>query len=92
MAKIKASEKVRSPDFSSDEIKNAVTELKTGRCMDPTVLVREVFKTVIVDSFLLFQKMINFIKRSKVIPLEWDDICIKTFLEKKGSYKKLKTY
>ena len=39
MARIKASGKVRSPDFSSDEIKHAVSELKTGRCMDPTGLV-----------------------------------------------------
>ena len=33
MARVKASEKVKSPDFSLDEIKHAVSELKTGRCM-----------------------------------------------------------
>ena len=43
MARIKASEKVRSPDFSFEEIKHAVSELKPGRCMDPTGLIREVF-------------------------------------------------
>ena len=68
MASIKASEKVRSPDFS--EIKHAVSELKTGRCMDHTGLIREVFKTA-GDGFLLHVlEMVNFIKRSKVIPLE----------------------
>ena len=63
MARIKASEKVRSPDFSLDEIKHAVSKLKTGRCMDPTGLIREVFKTV-GDGFLLsVLEMVNFIKR-----------------------------
>ena len=52
MARIKASEKVRSADFSFDEIKHAVSELKSGRCMDPTGLIREVFKTA-GDGFLL---------------------------------------
>ena len=35
MARIKASEKVRSADCSLDDIKHAVSELKIGRCMDP---------------------------------------------------------
>ena len=76
MASIKASEKVRNPDASLDEIKRAVSELKTGRCMDPTGLIREVFKTA-GDGFLLYVlEMVNVIKRSKVIPLEWGDIWI----------------
>ena len=92
MARIKASEKVRSPDFSFDEIKHAVSELKTGRCMDPTGLIREVFKTA-SDGFLLsVLEMVNFIKRSKVIPIEWGDIWIKTLKKKKGSHEKLKNY
>ena len=92
MARIKASEKARSPDFSLDEIKHAVSELKTGRCMDPTGLIREVFKTA-GDGFLLsVLEVANFIKRSKVIPIEWGDIWIKTLKKKKGSHKKLKNY
>ena len=47
MARIKTSEKVTSPDFSLD----AVSEFKTGRCMDPTGLIQEVFKTT-DDRFL----------------------------------------
>ena len=82
MARKKASEKVRCPDFSLDEIKHAVSELKTDRYMDPTGLVREVFKTA-GDGFLLSVLEIgNFIQRSKVIPLEWGDIWIKS--SKKG--------
>ena len=83
---------MRSPDFSFDEIKHAVSELKSGRCMDPTGLIREVFKTA-GDGFLLsVLEMVNFIKRSKIIPIEWGDILIKTLKKKKGSHKKLKIY
>ena len=88
MARIKASEKVRSPDFSLD--KHAVSELKTGKGMDPTVLIREDFKTAGDEFLLSVLEMVNFVKRSKVIPLEWGDIWIKTL--KKGSHKKLKNY
>ena len=90
MARIKASEKVTSLDFSLDEIKHAVSELKTGRCTDSTGLIREVFKTV-GDGFLLsVLEMVNFIKRSKVIPLERGDIWIKTF--KKRFIQETKNY
>ena len=53
MARLKASEKVRSPDSSLDEIKHAVSELKTGRCMDPRGLAR-FSKLLVMDSFFLF--------------------------------------
>ena len=75
--RIKASKKVTSPDFSLDEIKHGVSELKTDRCVDPSGLDREVFKTSGDGFFLSVPEMVNFIKRSKVIALEWDDICIK---------------
>ena len=65
---------MRSPDFCSDEI----NELKTGRCMDLTGLVREVFKTAGNGFLLSVLEMVNFIKRSKVILLEWSDFWIKT--------------
>ena len=61
MGRIKASEKVRSPDFSLDEIKHAVSELKTCRCMYPTGLVREVFKTAGDEFLLSISEMVNFI-------------------------------
>ena len=92
IARIKASEKVSSPDFSLDEIKHAVSELKTGRCLDPPALIPKVLKTG-GDGFLLsVLEMVNFIKRSNVIPLEWGDIWIKALKKKKGSHKKLKNY
>ena len=83
MARIKASEEVRSPDYSLDEIKHAVSELKTGRCMDPTGLVREVFKPAGNGFLLSVLEMVNFIKRSKVSLFEGGDIWIKTLKKRK---------
>ena len=42
--RLRESEKVISPDFTFDEIKCAVQELKCGQCSDPTGLIHEVFK------------------------------------------------
>ena len=36
--------------------------------------------------------MINVIKKSKIIPLEWREMGIKTLKKKKGSYKTLNNY
>ena len=42
--RLRESEKVISPDFTFDEIKCAVQELKGDQCSDLTGLIREVFK------------------------------------------------
>ena len=44
MARLKAASKVKTPDFSINEVKYAVSDLKCGKCSDPTGLIREVFK------------------------------------------------
>ena len=54
MARIKASEKVKSIDFNLDEIKRAACELKTGRCMDPQGLFERFSKLLVMNSFFLF--------------------------------------
>ena len=41
--RIRESEKVISPDFTFDEIKHVVQELKGSQCNDPTGLICEVF-------------------------------------------------
>ena len=50
--RIRESEKVTSPDFTFDEIKRAVQELKGGQCNDPTGLIHEVFKNLGDGPFL----------------------------------------
>ena len=44
MARLKVASKIKTPDFSINEVKHAVSELKTGKCSDPTGLIREVFQ------------------------------------------------
>ena len=44
MLQIYASKTKVSPNFTMGEVKTAVHELKTGKCMDPLRLIREVFK------------------------------------------------
>ena len=34
-----------SPDFSLSEVRNAISELKEGRCIDPTGFVRNIYKS-----------------------------------------------
>ena len=59
-----------SPDFTLTEVRKAVSELKSGKCVDPMGYIREVFINS-GDGFLLYLlDMINVIKKSKIIPLE----------------------
>ena len=44
MLRIYTSKAKVSPDFAMDEVKIAVHELKTGKCMDPLGLIWEAFK------------------------------------------------
>ena len=92
MARLKAASKVKTPDFSINEVKHAVSELKSGRCSDATGLIREVFKNAGDALLHSICDMANSVKRFKTIPLEWRKIWIKTLKEKKGSFKKLNNY
>ena len=81
--RIRESEKVISPDFTFDEIKHAVQELKGGQCSDPTGLIREVFKNSGDGLLLSILTMANSIKSSKVFPQNWSELWIKTLKKKK---------
>ena len=87
MVRLKVASKVNKPNFSIDESKQ-VSKLKTWKCSDHTCFVREVFKTTSDALLHSICDMANFVKRSKVIPLEWSKIWIKTLKKSKGSFKK----
>ena len=92
MLRIYASKAKVSPDFTMDEVKTAVHELKTGKCMHPLGLIREVFKHS-GDGFLQsLVDMANDMKKSEFIPLEWNNMWIKVLKKNKGSSKKLNNY
>ena len=81
-----------SPEFTFDEIKRDVQELKGNQCNDPTWLIREVFKNSGDGLLLSILAMANSIQRSKVFPLNWRKLWIKTLKKIKGSIKSLKNY
>ena len=68
MARLKVASKVKTPDFSINGVKHAVSELKTGKCSNPTGLIREVFKSA-GDALLHCICDTANSKRSKAIPL-----------------------
>ena len=90
--RVDAAKSNNSPEFSILELKQVIRELKTGKSMDPTGMVREIFKKA-GDGFLnSVLDMMNSIKTSKILPLEWSKTWITTIKKKKGSFKKLKNY
>ena len=90
--RIKACRSSISPNFSLDEVKQVVGELKLGRSADPTGMVREIFQKC-GDSLLysLFE-MANTIKTSKNLLSDSNKIWIRTLKQKKGTFRKLDHY
>ena len=90
--RIKACRSSISPNFSLDEVKQAVGELKLGRSADPTGMVREIFKKCGDGLLYSLVEMVNTIKASKNLPSEWNKVWIRTLKKKKGTFRKLDNY
>ena len=89
--RVDAAKSNNSPEFSIPELKQVIRELRTGTSMDPTGMVKEIFKKA-GDGFLnSLLDMMDSIKTSKM-PFEWSKTWITTLKKKKGSFKKLKNY
>ena len=85
--RVNAAKSNNSHEFSILELKQVIRELKTGKSMDPTGMVRDIFKKA-GDGFLdALLDMMNSIKTSKIVPLEWSKTWITTLKKKKGSFK-----
>ena len=63
-----------SPDFTLTEVRQAVNELKSGKCVDPMGYIREVFINSGDGLLLYLLDMINVIKKSKIVPLGWSEM------------------
>ena len=81
-----------SPDFTVEEVDQAIRELKNGKSVDPTGLVRELFKKSGKGLRHSIQMMMNTIKTTHVLPLQWSQMCIRTVKKKKGSLNKFESY
>ena len=90
--RIKACRSSISPNFSLDEVKQAVGELKLGRSADPTGMVREIFKKCGDGLLYSLVEMVNTIKASKNLPSDWNKVWIRTLKKKKGTFRKLDNY
>ena len=90
--RIKACRSSISPNFSLDEVKQAVGELKLGRSADPTGMVREIFKKCGDGLLYSLVEMVNTIKASKNLPSDWNKIWVRTLKKRKGTFRKLDNY
>ena len=63
-----------SPDFTVHELHVVIKNFKTGKCTDPTGMVREMFKRFADGLIISVLDKFNSVKRSKVFPLEWSEI------------------
>ena len=55
-------------------------------------MVRELYKKSADGLIISVLHMVNSIKRSKLFPLEWSEIWIRTLKKKRGSFRKLENY
>ena len=85
--RIKACRSNISPNFSLDEVKQAVGELKLGTSADPTYMVREIFKKCGDGLLYSLVEMVN-----TNLPSDWNKIRIRTLKKKKGTLRKLDNY
>ena len=79
-------------EFTLEEVERAISELKQGKCSDPTGLIREVFTRSGNCMILSILRMMNLIKQHQVLPFEWSNIWIRTLKKNKGSIKVLNNY
>ena len=83
-----------SPDFSLSDVRNAISELKEGTCIDPNGFVREIFTragTGLVQSIVT---MLNtcMIKKKWQVLSKWTEMYTCTLYQRKGSWKELENH
>ena len=61
-------------EFTLEEVERAISELKRGKCSDPTGLIREVFTRSGKCMILSILRTMNLIKQHQVLPFEWSNI------------------
>ena len=76
-----------SPDCSLSEVRNAISELKEGRRIDPTGFVREIFTRAGTGLVQSIATMLNMIKKKWQVPSRWAEMYICTLYKQKGTWK-----
>ena len=78
-----------SSNYQVEEVQTAIKELKLGKSVDPTGLIRELFIRGGSGLVRSITAMFNAFKKNFDVPSQWDDILITTMFKNKGSWKKL---
>ena len=78
-----------SPDFSLSELEDAISELKEGRCIDPTGFVREIFTRAGTGLVQFNVTMINMIKKKWKVASRWAEMYICTLYKQNVLWKEL---
>ena len=81
-----------SPDFSLSGVRNAISELKEGRCIDPTRFVRKIFPRAGTGLVQPIVMMLNMIKKKWNVPFRWAEMYICTLYKQKRSWKELENH
>ena len=74
-----------SPNFSLSEVRDAISELKEGMCIDPVGFVREIFTRAGTELVQSIVTMLNMIKKKWQVPSRWAEMYICTLYKQKGS-------
>ena len=90
--RLEVSKRKLDDEFTLEEAERAISELKGGKCSDPTRLIREVFTRSGKCMILSIIGMMHLIKQHQVLPLKWSNIWSRTLKKSKGSIKILNYY
>ena len=73
--------------FTLEDIERVISELKRGKCSDPTGLIRKVFTRSGKCMILPMLVMMNLIKQHQILPFEGSNIWIRTLKKAKDLSK-----
>ena len=79
----------KEPDFTSDELDKVLNSLKQGKAHGPDRRPAEIYKHGGKRFRDLLLNIINMIKRTHVIPTQWEEMMITTIYKGKGTQKDL---
>ena len=80
------------PDFTDDELKEAINSMKTGKSPDYYGIYSEIFHHLGTEMFKSLKQVLNIIKNTRVIPEKWRNVVITMIYKNKGSRMDLEKY
>lgn len=82
----------KGPDFSEEELTEAVKRLKTGIAPDYYGMHSEIFHHLGTGHFKALLQVLNSVKNSRKIPEKWRNVLVTMIYKNKGSHMDLEKY